>query len=118
MKNLSFECGSVDFRIWDKNVQDFGQCFFHLGIQLPCYALLAIVSSYYIGKRRLVFSQPSDWNNCQTFIIYFRSLLVSLLTITSLIQMLIHFVLKSHLISVTEIAISTSKTGAWFLHLM
>ncbi|OXA59126.1 Multidrug resistance-associated protein 7 [Folsomia candida] len=118
MKNLSFECGSVDFRIWDKNVQDFGQCFFHLGIQLPCYALLAIVSSYYIGKRRLVFSQPSDWNNCQTFIIYFRSLLVSLLTITSLIQMLIHFVLKSHLISVTEIAISTSKTGAWFLHLI
>lgn len=32
--------------------------------------------------------------------------------------MLVHFALKSHLISVTEVGISVSKTTAWFLHLI
>lgn len=118
MKNLTFECGSEDFRIWDRYSSDFGQCFFHLGIQFPTYGLLAVVSSYYIGKRRLFFSQATDWNQCQTFIIYARSFITSLFTILSLVQMLVHFALKSHMISVTESGIALIKTTAWFLHLI
>src|SRR4051812_22802306 len=102
MGNFTFECGSPDFRIWDKVSSDFGQCFFHLGIQLPSYAFLAVTSSYYVGKRRLFFSRPEDWNSCQSFIIYFRAFLVSLLTLLSIVQMIVHFALKSHQISVTE----------------
>jgi ATP-binding cassette subfamily C (CFTR/MRP) protein 10 len=120
-RNLSFECGSEDFQIWDKtdgDFGDFGQCFFHLALQLPMLSLLAIFSSYYIGKRRPIYAHFNDWNSCQSGIIYSRSVIVSILAVLSLSQLIVQLVVHVHRISFTETAIAGVKTTAWFLHLM
>ena len=43
-------CGKQSIRIWDEDIQDFGECFTSLFLVAPAHAFLAIASAYYLGS--------------------------------------------------------------------
>lgn len=80
--------------------------------------MLAIVSSYYIGKRRQIYSHYTAWNRCQSGLIYFRSFLVSLLALRSLTNLTILsslFHIPSNFVTVCLVSL---QTFSWILHLI
>ncbi|CAL8080361.1 unnamed protein product [Orchesella dallaii] len=116
--NLTFECGSEDLRLWDRHTNDFGQCFFHLFIQLPIFGMLAIISAFYMGKRQVIYSYFGAWNSCQSGLIYSRSVIVSLLTLISLSQMMVHCAVFKHHVNFVDASVVSVKTFSWVLHLI
>lgn len=44
-------CGPEGFKIWSANRHDLGHCFQQLCLQVPAFALIAIASAYYFGRR-------------------------------------------------------------------
>lgn len=117
--NYTSDCGSIDFKPWNVLKQDFGQCFFHIGIELPIYGLFAISSAYYTGKREITYSVPFTWNTLQSFIIYLRAIFVSFLVLSPIIQLMIIFgIFHDANINIVEICIVSLKSFAWILHLI
>ncbi|ODN01206.1 Multidrug resistance-associated protein 7, partial [Orchesella cincta] len=139
--NLTVECGSEDLRLWDRHTNDFGQCFFHLFVQLPVsfvfyilnylefaintdrvvipvFGMLAIISAFYMGKRQVTYSFFGAWNTCQSGLIYSRSVIVSLLALISLSQMMIHCAVFRHHVNFVDASVVSVKTFSWVLHLI
>ncbi|CAG7725549.1 unnamed protein product [Allacma fusca] len=106
-----------DFSPWDPEREDFSACFLYICLEMPIYGLLAVISAYYMGKRRVSYTCYSAWNNRQSAIIYLRAFIVAVLAIapdaSSMIR--VSFLDRVTLVEGFTIAV---KTLAWFLHLM
>lgn len=49
--NWTWFCGHKDnLVVWDPSVNDFGQCFEVVCLQIPLLTFLAVVAAYYCGK--------------------------------------------------------------------
>ncbi|KAK3858134.1 hypothetical protein Pcinc_035658 [Petrolisthes cinctipes] len=49
--NITAFCGLLDFTPWDSHKLNFGLCFQKSVLISPVYALLAVISAYYIGRQ-------------------------------------------------------------------
>jgi hypothetical protein len=116
--NYTTDCGSSDFTIWNYDNKEFGKCFFRVCLELPFFALFAISSAYYTGKREITYSVPFTWNSMQSVIIYSRAIWISCLVLTPIIQLMTDFSIFHVQINVVQASIVSFKSLAWILHLL
>ena len=115
--NLSLTCDVGDFQPWIPDLKDFGSCFLYICMEMPVYGILAVVSAYYMGKRRLSYTCYTAWNSRQSMTIYCRAFIVGILAIIPDASSMIRLAFMDK-ITTLEGFVIFCKTLAWFLHLL
>ncbi|XP_042231259.1 ATP-binding cassette sub-family C member 10-like [Homarus americanus] len=111
--NTTAFCGTMDFISWDTQKLNLGLCFQKAVITVPVFALLAIVSAYYIGRQ-------SEWvvrRRKQMAIIYTRIVLTVLSLVLVVIEpILLFFVGHSKIYWVDGLVVGVQSLS-WLVHL-
>lgn len=85
--NMTAFCGTMDFSAWNSRKLNFGLCFQKAVFVVPTFAMLAIISAYYIGKQ-------SEWvvrRRKQMAIIHARIAMTALSLILTILEPLLYF---------------------------
>ncbi|XP_066146983.1 ATP-binding cassette sub-family C member 10 [Euwallacea fornicatus] len=112
--NITNLCGDEGLDVWNTSRNDIGICFQQLFLDIPVLALLAIFSSYYLGRggRLVVRGHP------QLIAIRLRSLATVILAFLPLIQIYVFRYKTSENIPSIAYLLSAVQGLAWFIHFL
>ncbi|XP_047483384.1 ABC transporter C family member 13-like [Penaeus chinensis] len=111
--NMTAFCGRMDFSAWNSQKLNFGLCFQKAVFVVPTFAMLAIISAYYIGKQ-------SEWvvrRRKQMAIIQARIGMTALSLILTILEPLLYFYVGDGELFWVDGLVVGVQTIAWLVHL-
>ncbi|CAG9765420.1 unnamed protein product [Ceutorhynchus assimilis] len=110
--NLTSLCGDEGLEIWNAQRHDLGLCFQQLVLDIPILGLLAIFSSYYLGRSDGTVARGRP----QLIAINIRCFLTILLALLPLVQIYVFRFRTLEIIPKVAYFLSAVQGFAWFVH--
>ena len=114
--NVTRLCGSYNWTVWNNQTNDFGQCFYSVAVVNPCHALLAILSSYFIGLKSRPYYLRTQ---LQKWVLYLRGLAVLGLAVTPVISLIASYALGVNILMQVGLSYYVEEcleVFSWLIH--